>query len=371
QRPDADYIEADSLREQLGGHGGLIKIGKKGGKWNFHLQGQYRSPGLNLNDMGDIRQSDFMGQRGEISYEMNEPQKRHRNYYLLLYQEAKWSFGAENTGNQAGVALMVRNNKLWSFSMSSTHNFSILDTRELRGGPALRNDPGYQLTLSVGTNTAKDLHASMGYQYSAFGMKHSNADNLHLSVTWIPVKRLKISGLANINQRNYHQQYVTTIAGSRSSEFVVGNIDHHTTSFTFRGELFLTPELSLQYYGSPYYSVGKYEKFRRVEQSQARDINDRLETLDLTYDLASDSYSYERNAETFQFDNPDFSFMQFRSNLVFRWEYKLGSTLYVVWSHDRSGWESAYNPIGDIAGDLFGIKGNHVIMLKLNFWFSL
>ena len=63
--------------------------------------------------------------------------------------------------------------------------------------------------------------------------------------------------------------------------------------------------------------------------------------------------------------------MQFRTNLVFRWEYKLGSTLYFVWSHDRSGYEPAYNPIGDIVGDLFRNEGNHVFMVKANFWFSL
>jgi len=108
-----------------------------------------------------------------------------------------------------------------------------------------------------------------------------------------------------------------------------------------------------------------------VAQSQARDIDNRLEVLDLTHDPASDTYSYMQNGESFQFGNPNFSFMQFRSNLVFRWEYKLGSTLYFVWAHDRSGWDPTYNPIGDIAGDLWGIKGNHVFMVKANFWFSL
>ena len=142
-------------------------------------------------------------------------------------------------------------------------------------------------------------------------------------------------------------------------------------SLTFRGEFFITPELSLQYYGSPYYAVGKYDSYRRIDQATSKLTDERWETLALTYDDAQDSYSFDRNSETFQFNNPDFSFMQFRSNLVFRWEYNLGSTLYVVWSHDRSDRESIYNPIRDITGDLFGIKGNHVFMVKLNFWFSV
>jgi hypothetical protein len=371
QRPDAGYLEVDSLREQLAGHGALVRIGKNGGRLNFLAQGQYRSPGLNLNDMGYIRQSDFVGERLEVSYEMNEPQKWIRNYILKLYQDARWSFGGENTGNLAGASFTVRNNALWSFSMGSGYNFSILDTRELRGGPALRIDPHYQLEWEVGSNPTKDLSASVAYQFSTFGMEGSNANDLELSITWLPVKRLKISGVGILSQRRYHQQYVSSLPGGSFTEYVVGHINQHTTSFTFRTELYITPELSLQYYGSPYFSVGDYSDFNRVNQSQVKDINTRLESLDPLYNPASNSYIYEQNGEIFQFNNPDFNFMQFRSNLVFRWEYKLGSTLYVVWSHDRSGYESVYNPIGDIAGDLFGIRGDNVIMLKLNFWFSL
>jgi hypothetical protein len=371
QRPDADYIEVDSLREQLGGHGALIRVGKNGGRWNFHLQGQYRSPGLNLNDVGFIRQSDFLGEMTEVSYEMNDPKKWIRNYKLMLRQEAEWSFGAENSSNLAEAALILRNNKLWSFSLSSTYYFSILNTRELRGGPALRNDPRYILGLSVGSNSAKDLSGRVNYNYSTLGMPNSFQNSLIFSLTWLPVKRLKLSAVTGLSQQQYHQQYVSSIIGGASTEYVVGYIDRQTTSFTFRTELYITPEMSIQYYGSPYYSVGSYDDFRRVDQSHARDINERLEQLDVSYDQAQNTYSYVNDGETYQFYNPDFSFMQFRSNLVFRWEYKLGSTIYIVWSHDRSGWEPEYNPIGDIVGDLFGIKGGNVFMIKANFWFSL
>jgi hypothetical protein len=371
QRPDADHLEVDSLRESLGGHGGLVRVGKKGGKWNFLLQGQYRSPGLNLNDMGYLRQSDFVSQRVEGMYKMNTPKEWIRSYSLMVFQEAQWSLGGENTGTQAGMALSLQNNNLWRFTLGSTYDLSSLDTRELRGGPALRNDPRFLTKLSAGSNSSKDLYASMNYSFTSLGQPGSLEQTLMFNLTWVPVKRLKISGLSNLSWRNYHQQYVTTMFGNSSTEYVVANIDRHTTSFTLRAELYLTPEMSIQYYGSPYYSVGKYDDFRRVAQSQARDIDHRLEMLDPSYDPAENTYSYIRNGEVFQFRNPDFSFMQFRSNLVFRWEYKLGSTIYVVWAHDRSGWQGDYHPIGDVAGDLWQIKGNHVVMVKANFWFSL
>ncbi len=371
QRPDADYIEVDSSREQLGGHGGLVRIGKNGGNWNFHVQGQYRSPGLDLNDMGYIRQSDFFGEETQVSYEMNEPKKWIRNYSIMLSQEALWSFGGENTRNTVRASLKLRNINLWSFGINSKYQFSILDTRELRGGPALRNDPIFLLGSSVESNSSKNLYGGISYDFSTMNMENSFESSLMLRLIWMPAKRFKISGLAHLWHWQYPQQYVSSIAGTNSTEYVVGAIDRNTISFTFRSELYITPELSIQFYGNPYYSVGAYDEFRRVNQSQARDINERLEALDLSYNESTNIYSYEHDSETYSFFNPDFSFSQLRTNLVFRWEYKLGSTLYFVWSHDRSGWNSAYNPIGDIMGDLIGIDGNNVFMLKANFWFSL
>ena len=184
------------------------------------------------------------------------------------------------------------------------------------------------------------------------------------------VQSVKIVLRVSFSNRKFHQQYVNTLNEASEKLFLVGRIDQKTSSVTFRGEFFFTPELSLQYYGSPYYSVGEYSGFNRVDQASSRDLNERLSPLDVAYDPVQNSYSFDYNSETWSFDNPDFSFMQFRSNLVFRWEYKLGSTLYFVWAHDRSGWESLYNPISDIAGDLFGVKVNHVFMFKMNFWFS-
>jgi hypothetical protein len=371
QRSDADYLSVDSTREQLGGHGGLIQVGKNGGSFNFDLLGQYRSPGLNLNDMGFIRQADFVGQGLSLSYRMNEPGDWVRNYKIELKQEAQWSFGGENTKNDVGLDFSLSSNKLWNYHVSYSYSFMHLDTRELRGGPALRMDGEHQTGLFISSNRAKDFSGSGGFHYNVYAGQGAHQEVLHASLTWTPLRKLKLSTQASYNQRKYHQQYVSTIPGEGENLYITGFIDQQTTSLTFRGELFINTELSIQYYGSPYYSVGKYDQFRSVNQASSKDFNQRFNPLDVEYDLSSNTFSFDQDGETWSFRNPDFSFTQFRSNLVLRWEYLSGSTLYFVWSHDRSGWESLYNPIGDLTGDLFGIKGNNVFMFKLNFWFSV
>ncbi len=371
QRPDATYLELDSTREQLGGHGGLVQVGKKGGKINFNFLGQYRSPGLNLNDIGYIRRADFVGEGGEVSYRMNEPGDWVREYSLALQQEARWSFGGENIYNQIGSTFKIRSNKLWSYSLGYVYDFSHLDIRELRGGPALRMDGEHQTSAFISSNSSKDLSASVGAHANWYQVSSSHQEVAYMQLTWLPIKKIRLSALASMSWRKYHQQYVRTLSDNDETIYLVGKIDQQTPSLTFRAELFLNPELSLQYYGSPYFSVGEFSDFKRVDQSRERDMEARLEALDVTYDEGNNSYNFDYDGTSWNFENPDFSFSQFRSNLVFRWEYHPGSTLYLVWAHDRSDWQGAYNPVSDIVGDLFASGGNNVFMFKLNFWFSL
>ena len=371
QRPDADYLEVDSLRENLAGSGGLVRIGKKGGKFNFSVTGQYRSPGINLNDMGYIRQADFVGDIVELAYRMNEPGKWVREYTLEFSQEAQWSFGGENTQNRSGLMFNLRTNKLWRFILSYGFDASHLDTRELRGGPALRTDGEHQSGAMIMSNGSKNLSGNVGFHYNQYVVEDSHQEVVYAGITWLPIRRIKLSLKPSYQSRKYHQQYVTTLVEAGETLYLTGQIDQQTASLTFRGELFLTPEFSIQYYGSPYYSVGKYSEFKKVNQSGAKNMDDRFDVLDVSYNSADNSYSFDHNAKSWSFHNPDFSFMQFRSNLVLRWEYNLGSTLYFVWAHDRSDWQSTYNPVSDITGDLFGIPGNNVFMIKLNFWFNL
>jgi hypothetical protein len=371
QRPDADYLDIDSTLEQLVGHGGLFQVGKKGGKFNFNLLGQYRSPGLNLNDLGYIRQADFVGQKAEITYNMNDPGKWVRNYTITVHHEAQWSFGGENTMQQLGATFSLMNIKLWRFMFSYGYDFNHLDIRELRGGPALRLDGEHSFTAFISSNRTKKLSGRAGLHSYLYGEPGYHRELLYVGVTWLPVRKLKLSGITTFDRRHFYQQYVKTIPIENQAVYLVSDIDHRSTSLTFRGEVFLTPELSLQYYGSPYYAVGDYEEFKRIDRPNSKDVSDRLSPIDVQYDQELNHYSVHYVSETQSFENPDFSFMQFRSNLVFRWEYKLGSTLYLVWAHDRSGWESNFYRVSDITGDLFGIKGNNVIMFKLNFWFSI
>jgi hypothetical protein len=68
---------------------------------------------------------------------------------------------------------------------------------------------------------------------------------------------------------------------------------------------------------------------------------------------------------------PDFNVRQFRSNVVLRWEYRPGSTLFLVWAQGRQGAlaDGAFHA-GDDLGDLFRTSPEDVFMIKVSYWIN-
>ena len=158
-------------------------------------------------------------------------------------------------------------------------------------------------------------------------------------------------------------------------EYIVGTIDRKTISTTLRAELFLTPELSFQYYGNPYASVGKYNNFRKVADSKSDNTDKRYVDLQLITDENGDKWIADKMQNPIRNlteRSPDFNFQEFRSNFVARWEYKTGSTLYLVWTNTRSRYESTYEPsVFDSFKGISKVKAQNAFMLKASFWFSI
>lgn len=193
-------------------------------------------------------------------------------------------------------------------------------------------------------------------------------------MTIMPLNLLKLTLSVNYT-RNFDQlQYVvdTTSLINNSINYVLGTISQNTLGLTFRIDCNLTKNLSLQYYGSPFVSIGHYYNFKQITHPLASDYNQRFEIMnpnlyDGTYIVNS------QNAQmAYSFTNPDFTFSQFRSNLVLRWEYRPGSQFYLVWSQDRSNYQNPYyESMGQSVQSIKSFFPNNYFLIKFNYWFSL
>jgi hypothetical protein len=193
-----------------------------------------------------------------------------------------------------------------------------------------------------------------------------------------PLNALSLSFEPDYSIQNNLLQYVETTDLNGDPRYLFAELDQKTMTFTFRINFTLNPELTLEYYGQPFVSAGKYSGFKRITDTDADKFTDRFHIFtegEIVHSLPDNVYTIDENTdgtEDYSFDNPDFNFRQFRSNLVIRWEYSPGSTLFLVWSQSRTG--TASNGIfsyGKDMKDLFGIVPHDVFLMKFSYWFSL
>jgi hypothetical protein len=94
----------------------------------------------------------------------------------------------------------------------------------------------------------------------------------------------------------------------------------------------------------------------------------------ITFDEPSQTYTTlgAPGATPISFLNPDFRVRSLRGNLVFRWEYRPGSTLFLVWNHGRGS--RSFDPTWNGLDDLFDLKDDpqqNVFLVKLNYYLNL
>jgi len=383
QRTDASHLSFDSTRTQMSGTGGEIEIGKGGnGRWRFEESFTWRSPGLELNDVGFLSYTDLIEQSTEAAYVVNDPVGLLNNYSLSIEQSNLWNFDQVALGQKGELYGSVRFVNFWGVHGFVEGEVNPLQTHLLRGGPAMRLPDALKWHLHLQSDSRKRVQVNLGYFKTNFDDGISSQweiwPDLHVRAT----DHIDFSLMPRYSENTDNWQYVTTqdmlVDSESSSRYILGQIDQKTFSLTLRLNYYITPDLSIQYYGQPFVSAGRYSDFKTVADSKAAAQEDRTVALTedmITIDPETSAYLVDEDGdgfENYQFDNPDFNFREFRSNLVLRWEYKPGSTFYLVWTHGRSNTipNGAFDFRRDME-DLFDVYANNVLMIKVNHWFSM
>jgi hypothetical protein len=167
------------------------------------------------------------------------------------------------------------------------------------------------------------------------------------------------------------RQYVASETPADSTYYVFGRIDRTEYSTNWRIDLAITPRLSVELYAEPFISNGDYLSFTVVDDPKADTYGGRLDPLeedrlyrpgnggDVEVDIDRDG-----NVD-FTFGEPNFKVVSFRTNAVVRWEFRPGSTLFLVWQQNR------YDRVDDGSLgylDAFTAPGTQLFMVKLAYW---
>jgi hypothetical protein len=375
QRPGADYLDYDTTRTNLSGYGGKFKVGKGSkGFWRYSTGVTWLSPGIELNDLGYMNSADAINQENEISYFVNKPVSIFRTYTINLEQFNAWNFNGTYLGSGGHLSFSSEFKNQWRLDANLIFHSSALDTKILRGGYDMMMP--YSL-LSFGglhTDYSKKVIAGVDYSYEYKGNNSSVSYEIKPGISYRPFRTFKIGVTADLIDNADDLQYVATRDYMSENRYILGTIRQQTVGITFRLDLNITPEFSVQYYGSPFVSRGTYSEFKYVTDAVADVYNDRFAIYDNVV-LSDGNYLLDENNDMvtdYTIPDPDFNFHQFRSNLVAKWEYRLGSTIYLVWSSERTGnTGSSQATLKESYKELRSIFPNNIFLIKFNYWFSL
>jgi hypothetical protein len=360
QRPDAN-LPLDSTRTSLGGDAAEAHLGKIGG--GFLLwESAYsrRSPGFDVNDLGYLRRAD---QQSWSTWAGLFDRKARLFYTRFQLNNNWWQFW--NTDGlplerayNTNVHINLKNNMGWHMGGTLGQLGKTYDDRLARGGPAVRQDKYFSPWLSINGDDRKAIVPYFNANYWESSERRNWSTNFSPELDFKAMGRFSSSVSLGWTHNVQDNQWFGRFSDALGTHYTFAHLDQTTTSVTARLNYTFTPNLSLQTYAQPFVSKGTYSNVRQLSATpRADDYDDRYTTY-LNPSVTS---------------NPGgFNFKAFQSNVVMRWEYNPGSTLFVVWNQGRQGFTGAEGDKqfqGDVR-DLFGLHPANTFLVKMSYWLN-
>lgn len=377
QRPDAGHVEVDPARTALGGWTTNLNFARRGGShWLGSAAVNLESPGFELNDLGQLSSADDIDSYVQLRYRETEPGRVFRDYDLRLTYEDDFNFGGVRRYHGGWL------DTDWTWS-NFHHTYAGLgvdiggfNDDQTRGGPLFRSALGWGGAVSHRNNFASTTNWTVTASYW-----HNELDSfsseLEGSIEGRVGRRLELSVAPGYERLSTARQYVTTRPGGPEATFgtryIFARIDRSELRLQLRANYSFTPDLGLEVYAEPFAGSGHYYDFGELRAGRsnelrlygtegttiARDEDDNLTITDGPDTLYIPQGEYPG----------DFLGLSYRSNVVLRWEWRRGSTLYLIWQKNREeGIQSSrFVRAGDL-WDAFTAPGPDVLAMKLTYW---
>ena len=349
QRPDADHVEFDPTAEAMSGNAGAVNFSKiSGERTRFNFTTMYKSPGFDVNDLGFMQRADIFSAFAWLQMRWEKPGRfvRTKNINFNHWESRNFDGDRISFGGNINSHWSFQNN--WNTGFGINVNSRNFDDRRTRGGPGAYSNNGGGYWHYFNTDGRKRIQ--FGLDDNVYTDGHGHSWGLGPSVTIKPTAALSTQFGISVNRNVDDSQWVGAVEGADGTHYVFGHLNQTTTSMTTRVNYTLTPNLSLQVYAQPFVSAGDYDNFRELVNGRA-----------LRYDNRYAPFAYG--------GNPDFRFLSFRTTNVMRWEFKPGSTLFVVWQQGREQFlpDGTYR-FGRDFSDVFATPSTNTVLVKLAYW---
>jgi hypothetical protein len=363
------------------GTGGELAFDKSGGSWIGNIGGRWESDQLDINDVGFMSAPDEIFSFGWLAkrYIPKDETPRWNQAQINLNLHKSWLYAGSTVTDESGDVL-------WAYSpghrQSSGGNVNAnvqfrsyrsafagvwyndegSDKYQTRGGPLFTMPERGGFWIGGGTDYRRRFSMSSEVEWWR-DVSGTEATDLEADLRWNMSNRLSHSLALGFNDLHDDSQYIETIEhgdpslGIGGSSYIYGELDAQTFDVTLRSNFLFSRSQSLELYMQPFLTVGDYTKAKELARPSSYDF-----------------VEYTRGG----YDPNDFddTFASVNLNMVYRWEYLPGSTLFLVWTMGNSEY-STRSDSGDpnfdpslSADKLFSNEPENTLLAKITYWFA-
>ena len=373
QRPDKEYGVLDPTRTSLSGYSQTMSFNRISGRhWLFGVSSIYDSVAFEANQIGQMNGADGIQPSVNVTYRETQPGRVFRNYSIRVSQQNEWNHGWNRQTGTLGSTVNVTWLNFWTSSLSVTGLFRGEDQHLTRGGPLMGTGHGWTVSASAGNAATAQTRwsgSAVAGQTELGGMTR----RLSGSFSFRPGPRWQLTAAPFYERLVDAQQYVSTLSGGRpetyNSRYVFADIERSTFSSEFRMGFTLKPDLNVDVYAEPFAASGRYYDYGELLAPSSRE-RIAYGTGGILIDLRENGDRVVTTGmSTFTLRQRDFNVRSFQSNVVLRWEWRPGSTMFVVWQQNRDAQEVLGARVG--LGDVFRsvrAPGTNIFLVKTSFW---
>lgn len=381
QRPDIG-LSVDSSATSLTGLAGRLFLHKQTRPVWLNAAIGFITPGFDVNDLGYISTANVISSHFQLGYFWLEPTDYYRSirWFNTIYHQM--DFNGNTNSNAFWTNVIYQFTNYYTLDVQFSYSPSSYSNRRTRGGPLTFNPPSINYVINASTDSRNPLV----FQLTGQQVK-SDAGNfvyLRAYAEYRPAPNFSCSFGPSLNRELIKGQWVgayadAAAAGTFGKRYLFANMDQTTISANIRFNWIISPTLSIQAYFQPLISSGNYYDYKSLRNAKSFDFDSygtagstikesKSSSGNTTYTVDSDG---DGNAKSYSFSNPDFSIASLRGNVVLRWEFNPGSTLYFVWTQSRS----EYDAIGDFQFDrsmerIYNSRPDNIFMVKFSYWWG-
>lgn len=377
QRPDATHLDYDPAREHLMGFGMSAATSLAPNKhWRLATGADSRSPGLEVNDLGFQLAADYTTPWAAIQYRDVVAGDHVQRWSSDLVLRSTWDWNPDYLGSSvdANAALTLRS--FWGIYGGGSLEADALDTKLLRGGPAVSGRDRYRGRVGI----FSDERRAVRFVVEANGFVEPVSESWQAAVTSNivvqPRSNIALSigptVIRGVSSLQYVDSPVDELGGVH---YVLGRVDQSIAALTMRAAYTVSPRLSIQWYAQPFIAGGKFDRYKQAVRPRAASPDEQFYTFAMS-ELVENGGTFGVDGDgdgraELEFPRADFNVRELRSTFVTRWEYRPGSTVFLIWSHDRSGFadDGTLQPSHDLQ-ELARERGVHTVLFKLSYWWT-